>query len=164
MDDAVRAMAVRIAERAVPDEIDLAPDLVEELLAGRAAPGQAGPVHGGFGGLEMASELLTLIQAMQPAIASLASLLLMGSASTSILLNRLNLKERKERQQQPQTAATPDGRTVLELLARIEANLIRAGVAPERAAEMSRETVIALLEKPDEGSRFLDAVAARPGR
>jgi hypothetical protein len=41
MDDAVRAMAVRIAERAVPDEVDLAPDLVEELLAGRAQQGAA---------------------------------------------------------------------------------------------------------------------------
>ena len=159
--DEVRAVALRIAERAVPDEADL-PRLIGRYLEGEVEAGGGGATEpGGFGGLEMASEFLNLMTALQPAVATMASLLAMGSAVTSIVVNNLNLREKRQRDDTAAATAIPDGRTLKTLLVTIEANLRKAGVEEQRAGEMSRQALIAILEEPEEGSRFLDAVAAR---
>lgn len=160
MDD-VRVMAAHLAERVTPDEAEIAPDLLDGLLAGEAVQPAADeePVLGGFGGPELVSEFVTLVQAMQPCVQVLASLFLMGSASVTMIVQRLALRDRKKAPQEAETVKLPDGETLGRLLTSIESNLLRSGVEPERAAEMSRQAVIALLERPGEGARFVDALA-----
>jgi hypothetical protein len=158
--DVVEAVAVRIAERAVPDEADLAPALIGRHLAGERQGASGGATRaGGFGGMDMASDFLTLVNAIQPMVAAMASLLAMGSAVTSIAVNNLNMRERRLREDKASTTALPDGKTLKSILLAIEGNLRKAGVDEQRAVEMSRQALIAILEEPREGAQFLDAVA-----
>lgn len=158
--DHIYASAIRIAEKVVPDEVDLAPAIIDSALAGGRQwkdllqPVQGSELGGVFGGIE-GGDLVAVINAIQESTSILANLLSMSSAVLSVIVSFLVIRERNELDQKLETLNEGDADKLKIAISSTSQHLVELGIKVERADEMSRLTIQALLEDPQNSKKFL---------
>lgn len=159
MDDIYKT-AVRIAEKVAPDEVDLAPSIIEAIIEGGRKVKTLqrrthGPKLGGFLGSIEGGNLFQVMEALHLCSTILSNLFVMGAATLTIMIHRLNLKDRKE--QKEKLSLSPDSEKVFqEAIFSVAEQLKSMDIEDEKAERISKLAISALLEDPNSSKVFVD--------
>ena len=160
----VHEVAVRIAQNTAPDEVDLAPSIVQAMLEGGdqledLKSRSRGPTLGGFtGGVEVAGDLFQILQCVASCAAILSSVFALKSHRLSIRVQSRTLYEHEQRADETKNSQTPPDteQTVEAAISSLAHQLQSNGIASDRANEISRLTLAALLENPEASQTLLE--------
>ncbi len=158
--------ALRLAEAAVPDEIDLAPDLAHAYIQGgktRQALYETadGSVAGAFGVGEALLVLPWVFKGITAAGKWLLSLLTSDDLNNAISVVKDAITLRKATQPKAQPIALPGAqsypalRQTIDILSR---ELREAGLPDDQADVITLRVVYALLEEPQSGVEFVNCL------
>ena len=155
----IHALAVRIAEKVAPEEVDLAPAIIDAALEGGKQwqdllkPVKEPELGGIFGGLE-AGDLAAIVEMLRLLGDILKKVCSLGSDTLSILVSLLAIRTWRESKEKLQAIPTEDGDKLQETLESMTQYLTNLGIETDRAEELSRLTMQALVEDI-EGSKQL---------
>ncbi len=162
--DAIHDLVQRLSERVAPDEVEIAPDLLDGFLAGERNDPAAAPVLGGFDAGSALSVVLELLGALRANAGAISGLLTLAGTAVATMDKLLDLRDRLRRSRDPAEAVPDDPlRGALDVLDALEKRLTAAGVPADQAPRLGRVTLQTLLERPDDSRRLLAALAAAKG-
>ena len=168
--NALHEWAVKLAEQAAPDEVDLAPAIAEAVAAGGATRDElfrrSGAVQGGFGAVESLAVLPTLFRAL----ADVAPVVLSALTSGAVLLggyagaaksvvevrDALRVKPKDE----PESPYLPLRMAAQTLTREMQA----AGVSADQSELIAYRVLMALCEDPKGAGQFVGALHGPSGQ
>lgn len=169
MYDNIDAWATRLAEAAVPDEVDLAADIAVAYAAGGKDRAELFRVDAAVPGGFDAGGVLAVFPFILSAITASGTVImkLLGSGMVNVpgaVKDALDLWDRYEHHRRGPTASVPpESEQAYQALGRVcdtfEAELARAGIEPDRREQITYRTVRQLLHDQEGTREFLDAVA-----
>jgi hypothetical protein len=168
MHDNIDAWATRLAEVAVPDEVDLAADLAVAYVAGGKDRAElfrvSAAVPGGFDAGAVLVVFPFILSAITASGTVIMKLLSSGVANVpGAIKDALDLWDRYEQHRNGPTVTVPPGtEQAYRALGRVceifEAELAGAGIEPERREQITYRTVRQLLDDQEGTHEFLNAV------
>jgi len=164
--DALEDVSIRLAERVAPDEVELAPSIAEAAAQGgkewdNLIKPFGGAMHGGIlPGAEGVGDIHALMDVVRTCSNILSSFCQIGSASLSIIVSFLALRDRAQRARDVQKLASNERELLERSINAIMVELEKRGVVQQRAAELADHTLITLGEKPDVGRDFVERISS----
>lgn len=162
--DAIHELVQRLSQRVAPDEVEIAPDLLDGFLEGQRNAVAAEPVLGGFDAGSAFRLVLELLGALRAHAGAITGLIGIASSAVAVADKLLDLRERLAGTRAPAAPAADDRlRGVIEVLGAMEARLVAAGVPAEQAPEIGRTALLTLLEHPESARQLLTALVTAKG-
>jgi hypothetical protein len=173
--DIVAAWSTRIAERAAPDEVDLAPAMAAAFVRGGRdrrdllRPSATGD-PGGFVAAFPLPDFPSILQALEAAARSVPAFLnsevlgnLLGGAGLLMTIrSRPVVESSPPTPVQPPAAPAPSAsepnQTIVRVVARLAAELVAAGIDASRATQVACDVLEALLEDPEGAAEFVERI------
>lgn len=154
-------LAIKIAQEIAPDEVDLAPAIIDAALKGGKQwdsllkPAKGPELGGVFGGIE-GGNLPLVIETIRICSSILASLLSIGAATLSIKISLRSIREKKKNNHLESQPEEKTEKNIEHALLLMINSLSKFGIQEERAERLSELTVQILL-KNEQSSKELIA-------
>ncbi len=157
-------MALKIAEVAVPDEIDLAPIMVQAFIQGRKEreelfKREEGSLVGGFGTGEIIAIFPFILNGLVKSSPLIYELMTTDVADiTSLISNVLDIREKVARKNTIQSLQDNPYQPLKTVINTISTELKLSGLPQEQCDLITYRVLQALLDNPQESTVFIQAV------
>jgi hypothetical protein len=167
MEPALEDMAVRLAERIAPDEVELAPAIAEAALKGGRewqaviSPSSGAMLGGAVPGVESVGDFATILAVLKDCSGILGSFVTMVSTVLTIHLNWLALRDRPTREGEAAQLPRHQREAVRSTTEALTSKLEQRGLDSGRADEVVALLMHSFQESPEVAERLLRALGAR---
>jgi hypothetical protein len=157
-------IALKIAEEAVPDEIDLAPIMAQAFIQGgkdkeELFKREEGSLTGGFGVGEFIAVFPWILKALVKSSPFIYKLLTTDVADIASLINDvLDIREKVNRQKKIESLPDNPYQPLKTVINTISTELHSSGLPQEQCDLITYRVLRALLDNPDESTVFIKAL------
>jgi len=170
--DIVTTWSLRIAERAAPDEVEVAPDMARAFVAGGKAKRdllrQSDSVQGGFGGdiVLVFPQILSAMDAAGPHLTHFLSTVVDHSdviaSFAGTLSSLVNVSSYLERRKKAQSLPDDPYAPLRQVSTILTEELDWAGMQQEEADRIAYKVLMEMIEEPSEAAQFIRKVTQAP--
>jgi hypothetical protein len=162
--EVIDEIALKIAEEAVPDEIDLAPIMAQAFIQGgkereELFKREEGSVTGGFGTGEFIAAFPWILKGLVKSGSFLFQLLTTDVADIASLINDvLDIREKVNRKKKIESLPEHPYKPLKTVIDTISTELESSGLSQEQCDLITYRVLRALLDNPDESTVFIQAL------